>query len=260
MREKLLVSIPFHFAPERIGYFKRAALCYLQTYINYNVSLAVDTNSEQGADAILLTLNDFRDKITISIHNSLEHPHHLTWAHRRRFVNEINNYDFFMYAEDDIHVPYESFTNYIHNFSILWPNYIPGFIRLVKKSGTYRVSDFPRETVLRKWQIIRRQNKIFYPLEFPYHGFWIMPQKQLKKAINNEFIKIKGEKESKIILCREWAASFPMWQLKKKAVVELNKDYHVSSNCYSYHLPEKIPGVNDNYGYLKPEEILVNIV
>jgi hypothetical protein len=47
--------------------------------------------------------------------------------------------------------------------------------------------------------------------------------------------------------------------VKKKALVELHENVQDISKCYSCHLSEKISGMNENYGYLEPEEIMVNI-
>ena len=243
--KKLLISIPHHFNPERIEYLNSI----LRRFLSYRIdtTIFIDTNS---SDTILALPND--ERIRIHIHKQLKHPFHLTWFHRQYMQNYIDEFDYFMYIEDDIDLPFENFVEYSNNFALLWPKYIPSFIRIEEKDNTQYVVDQQKAQKIDKSMIVQTNNKKFILLQRPYHAFWIMPQKELKQTIDKNFVKYN--------ICREMAASYPIQELKKTPLVMLDKSDKISSLCYSYHLPNtyvNIVGEEHKFGRIKLEDLIV---
>ena len=208
---KLLICIAFHYIPERIKYVE--SLIKRFSAYPLDVTIIVDCNEHikiEGAH--------------VSVHNRLEHPYYLTWMHRKHIKNNVDNYDWFMYVEDDMDIPWENFQTYMENFSLLWPVYIPSFVRIEEFEGKQFITDM---TERQSKVSINIKEKEFLSLNSPYHAFWIMPQKELKETLTKDFVRMTTY--------REMAASYPMWELQKKPMVMIENG-QISPLCYSYHL------------------------
>jgi len=277
--EKLLICISFYFKKEKYKYLKKILDNFLQNYECF-VEIIIDSNSYELLD---LVKKDFKeDKIKIFIHKNLSQviipflkteqnlkalassEFSLTWKHRHHMLEKINDYDIFIYIEDDILLPFENYKNYLENFYSLWPNYIPSFIRIETKNEDLYNTDAFVKTKFSSKEIISLNNKRFICLDNPYHAFWIMPKKELKESINQNFTKIIES-----MWMREAAASFglkpgtcpyacwPSNDIQKKGLVEITLRNKVSPMCYSYHLPNNyIDDYRVKFGKIKVEKIL----
>lgn len=224
--KKLLVCIAFHNNPDRLAFINSVIENYKKYQIN--VDIIVDTNEK-------LDLNT-----NVFVHK-LNHPHYLTWVHRIHFKENIDNYDYFMYVEDDMLVPYEGFCEYVENFNIVWElGYVPSFIRVETFDNKEFITDVTVEQFI---EPIIIENKVFVTLTQPYHAFWIMPQKELKESFTDSFVKEE--------VCRENAASYPMWGLNKTPIVRIEEN-QISKLCYSYHLANNYAS-NPNTPFAKIE-------
>lgn len=236
--DKLLICIAFHYVEDRLKYVMKL-LDRFSTY-DMAVSVIIDSNKSfnlndfeiYSHDDLALDYNlswiykkEFYNNISISTYDKLDHPWHLTWMHRKHFADNIDNYNWFMYLEDDIDIPYENFNEYVDNFGMLWEqNSVPSFVRLEKYNNKYFVTDV---TSVQDRPKLLIKEKEFVNLTQPYHAFWIMPQKELKSSLSNNFIRTE--------LSRENAASYPMWELKKTPLVRVENN-KISKLSYSYHL------------------------
>lgn len=237
---KTLICIAHHYSKERYKYLIKV----VHNLMDYgkDVFVIIDTNSYELNNWMIGT------HLKIVVHESLEHPFHLTFCHRQHIKDNIDKYDAFMYVEDDILVPYENYMNYLENFKLLYPKYVPSFIRIEEKNNEQYVSDVLEK---QKLSIIQIEAKEFAALPFPYNyqGFWIMPQKELKESMKEDFVKLSDG--------REFAASYVNWTLNKPALVELENG-QVSRKCYSYHLPNNY-ALTDGLpnGKIKAKEIFI---
>ncbi len=237
MRKNLLVCIAFHYSPERVKYLNKVILNFI---INYgDVDIIIDTNEE---------VTTFYKNVKYVTHDNLAHPFYLTWCHRQHIKDNIDKYENFMYVEDDMYVPFENYVNYLENFKILYPKYVPSFVRIEKAEGEEFISDI---TTKQNLDSIMVGDKWFHAFPFPinYHAFWIMPQKELKESMKENFEQYTDG--------REFAAMYVGWELGKKALVEIEKG-KISKKCYSYHLPNNYALSRESVnGKIKPEEIFI---
>lgn len=239
----LLICIPYHHAIHRFQFlFKN--LNHFIGYYKCSLDIIIDSNVAKLYYPPFSAAQKNRMNIIESYHQDMTHPFHLTYFHRQHFKDNIENYRNFMYIEDDILLPYENYLNYLDNFKLLWPNFVPSFIRLEKNNDEYFVTD---ETERQKLTPTTIGGKQFANLIHPYHGFWILPQQALKETMTPDFADLKDS--------REFAASYPMWTLNKTSLVEIENG-QVSEKCYSYHLPNTYAIAPESpYGKIKINEI-----
>ena len=225
MKKDLLIAIAFHYAPERIKYLDAVLK---NIYDNYKCTFDIIIDSNMwDIEELNGKMNNY-----VFTHPNLLHPFHLTMCHRQHFVYQIERYDNFAYFEDDMLLPYENYLSYLEKFKFMYPKYVPSFIRLEFKEGEAYVSDVPVAQQIK--DVVIFEGRTFFALPFPfhYHGFWIMPQKELKESLTASFTKLDDS--------RERAATYPMWELKKRGLIEITDvsgKWQVAENCYSYHLP-----------------------
>lgn len=236
MNKSLLICICCHYSPERIQFLIQVINNFRDNY-KMPFDIIIDTN----VDVDKLESEDIGiyNNQKVYSHTKLEHPFHLTWTHRQHIKDNIGNYDNFMYVEDDILLPYENYLNYLENFKLLWPAFVPSFIRVEREEF---VADIHEKQKLENIFIGGKDFALLRPL-INYHGFWIMPQKELKETMKDDFVKLSDG--------REFAASYVAWTLGKQTLVEI-EDNKISKKCWSYHLPNNAPNVN-----LKVEEIFI---
>lgn len=234
MKESLLVAIAFHYSEDRLKWLHQV-IDNLLTY-DCPIVIIVDTNVENL---------DLGKPVVVHSHTDLEHPFHLTWVHRQHFKNNIDKYDNFFYVEDDVLVPFENYKNYLENFKLLWPSAVPSFVRIEQKDEEDYISDIPQ---IQNLEIVNVGAKQFHSFKFPYsyHAFWIMPNKELKETMKDNFVQLSDG--------REFAASYTAWELRKPPMVQIEKNL-VSKKCYSYHLPNNYALGDGPNAKIKPENI-----
>lgn len=208
----LLISISHHANPDRLQYLLRV----LKTFSEYPIShdVVIDTNA--------VGLDVRGENLTVVSHPSLAHDFHLCWQHRVHFRDRLDDYRWFLYCENDIAVPFSHFDHYRTRFFLLWSDYVPGFVRFEKHDGEEWAVD---QTERQPCVCVRSYH---CALNQPYHGFWCLPQDALRDTMRPDFVRLSDSREA--------AASYPMADLNKTALVEV-KDHRVSPLCCVHHLP-----------------------
>ena len=233
----LLICIAFHYNEDRLPLLDTIINNITESY-KCKLHIIIDTNE------ILEDWN--KPNVLVKQHKDLAHPFHLTWQHRKHFLDNIDSYKNFMYIEDDMFVPYANYLNYLENFKLLYPLFVPSFVRIELLSEDYYITDVTEPQQLNKIDVA---GKSFESLNQPYHAFWIMPQKELKESITRTFYKPTD--------CRECAASYIMGELKIKPLVEL-EDNEISEMCYSYHITNNYARTEGTpFAKLKPNQIFI---
>jgi hypothetical protein len=262
MSPKLLVCVSFHYSEEKFDHLKLVLNNFLDNYPN--TSIIVDTNTVHSESRIKEEFGG-AETIRTFVHESLAHPFHLAWMHRRHIRREIDDHDVFMYVEDDIFVPHENYLNYLSVFDLLWPSYIPSFIRTEEKDGQLYCPDSFKRTRVRNSDLIRIAGKQFVCMENPYHAFWVMPRGALSDSMNDNFEKVY---ESNVWI-RETAASYGLapggcphacwgsYDIQKKGLVEVDERLVVSPLCRARHIGDKY--INDkgfNFGKIRVDRLI----
>ncbi len=237
MKKDLLICIAFHYDSERIQYLQKVLDNFLHNF-KCSHDIIIDTNSSKFTD---------NTNIKFYSHNNLSHPFHLTWKHREHFKREIDNYENFAYFEDDMLIPYENYLNYLENFESLWAERsVPSFVRIEEKDGEQFLTD---QTKQQKKDIIKIGDKGFVNLIYPYCACWIMPAKELKETMIDNFVRVHES--------RETAASYPMWELNKIPLVEIENG-QISKKSYAYHIANNYVNSKESpFAKIKPENLFI---
>lgn len=233
---KLLVSIAFHCVEIRLPYLYKVVEHFLCTY-PVNLHINVQTNKNDTLKYLRTRFPDQMSRVSVSIHERLEHPYHLTFQHRRYFADHIDEYDYFFYIEDDIIVPFTGFSRYAESFDDFYDKgCMFSFLRFEIVNGVrFHTDTYGREAI--NSAPIQCGSKFFFVPQFPYHGFWILPRHVLKSCIENNQ-KDYFTNHHPIDSYRENAASYTLWSLRLQPYVEISPATgKVAEWCLCHHLP-----------------------
>jgi hypothetical protein len=181
----LLVHIAFHYNEDRFKYLF-SVLEKISLYDFERIDVYIDTNSEKLLPGVALSDYPGVSSIEVSLHENLDHPFLLTWAHRANMESLKDEYDYFMYVEDDIAVSYDSLLKWRED-SIFLDDYgkIRGFIRTEVNAKNELVSSDYKKPIKCK-EIVFIDEKTFIAPANPYQGFWFYSKKQFDGFYGSE--------------------------------------------------------------------------
>lgn len=242
----LLVCIACHYNAEREVHLNTVVQSLLSEY-KTPISIIIDT---QTPDLNYLS----GDNVRVVIHSNLSHPFDLVYMHRNHIKEENEKYKYFMYIEHDMYIPYKSYTRYLENFQLLYPNAFPGLVRLEKKDDEWYVIDAIHRHNLKRKTLIR--NKWFVSLHNPYYASWILPVNVLMDTMPSNFYSFMEESKDFTERRIDNAAAYLIRELQKPILIEL-EDGKISDSCLSYHLTNKyVFSKSSRFGKIKLNELL----
>ena len=125
--------------------------------------------------------------ITIICHDLTGiHPFYLTWKCRYFLKQQRNDYDIFMYIEDDILVPYKAVRYWLqYNEKLIEMNYNLGFVRIEVEDNKEYITDLPRQQLYKTITL----DDITYCINDnnPYCAFWIYNKTEFNKFVNSNY-------------------------------------------------------------------------
>ena len=265
----ILICIAFHYSedkPNRLWFLHQTILNIIHNY-KMDFHIIVDTNEE----IVCKYLERYKGKVTVVVNEYLIHPYHLVWMHRNHILNNMNEYDVFMYLEDDIIVPYESILDFLEKIDYMYPSYIPCYERLEWSNSKkcFVALDIHTVEKVKKKDIIHINGKRFFTPKLPYHGFWILPCKYLQKEVDQNFLNLS--------IYREHASSYPLGPpsldfahditkgkcdgfLNKIPLFELNENNKISNKCLVYHISNNYSDNTESHFGKIPIEDAVEII
>lgn len=227
----LLICVCYHHSSDETLKNLFLNLTNIKNTYECQYKIVIHVNSKLAEDLILSSFPE----VEIHVCSALSHPFDLTWQHRQYIKDHINDYDTFMYIEDDMLIKYEQLTNYLKNLEKVWPNYVPTFVRYeINKENEKYVVDVAN-IVGNNSNLIEIDDKKYCKIDKLYCACWVLPASLLKDLITESFTqKALGH------LVREHAASFVNWYLNKPCLIELEKDqFQISELCAVHHLSNK---------------------
>ena len=244
----LLAHVTCHFAPERMHYLS-SVLREIGSYRFSKIVIVVDTNSDEGADraqGLVVELGLSRNvEVRCDVHSDLEAPFILTWAHRAHVQDSLERFDYVMYLEDDILVPWRAIAAWHRDTSILYPRrLLRGFLRVeINAAGRLVSTDYTRAE--RHPVFLRVADRIFLIPRNPYHAFWIYGRSQMQ-----EFVQSKSWSDPPCRMgTREKAACgmmfsnvpesllIPRRRFQSRVLLPLDASLTIPEECFVYHLP-----------------------
>lgn len=250
---KIIIHIAFHYNEERFEYL-RGVISSILDYNFNRVDIYIDTNVD-NFDTGKLGL-DLPENIGLKIipHQNLEHPFLLTWQHRKNIISLKNEYDYFMYLEDDISVTYEALRKWREDSVLLYKyGKIRGFIRCEENNDHEIVSTDYLEKIKCN-QIGCFGGKIFFKPKNPYQGFWVYSKEQINKFIES-MCWHDGNCDWEV---RERASAGMIWldNQRHNLVVPIQKS-NIPDYVFVKHLPNNYAmDTNNKHGTIKTKELM----
>ncbi len=241
---RLKVNIAFHFKHTRLKYLLETVK-QLRKLPFEEIEITVDTNSSETLD--LLQFFDVEAAVRVFVHDDLDHPFMLTWAHRAQMRAAFSEFDYFMYIEDDIIVTADSIKLWHHRLPVLSSNrYLPGFLRVEQNRSNRLVSsDFMKKAI--PSDIIYVDGNPYLLTPFPYQAFWIYDKTTMASFMESKAFLL-GDIPYVEGRIRENAAlgytCHPMWNsFSPKHLLPLTPSLQIDPRCFVFHMPS-------NYGRL----------
>ena len=162
--------------------FKKILKSFLS--ISKNTFIFVHTNQKK----IMLPFNNVK-KIYHNLDN--DNPLRLTWKSRELIYKQRNNFDYFIYAEDDCFFTKKNFKYWLKYSKILTKyNLNTGFIRT--EISPKRKQIWTVDLYEKLYRHIYIKGKKYIVLNNPYFAMWIMDKRLLNKFIKSKFWDLKN--------------------------------------------------------------------
>jgi hypothetical protein len=232
---KQVTHIAFFYIKERLEYLNK--IIQNMNLYTHECDIYIHTNISN------LELNDINYKngsLSIIYHDLTNmNPFYLTWKPRDTLKYQIDQYDIFMYIEDDILVPLEAIEYWLkYKDQVLINKCNLGFFRIeVDNKGDEYCTDQHFQPYLTKTSIINNETYIINDIN-PYCGFWIYDRNEFIKFVNSPCYNINnirgyGIRESSAIglhgLETPWY-NHTLIPLINKSLIPQCKVYHLPNN------------------------------
>ena len=132
--------ITFFYLENRIIYINR--IIDETNKYEYTTDIYIHTNNKDLEESIF---NKYTNGFIKIIYHDLSDidPHYLAWKCRELIQKQKNEYDIFMYIEDDILVPYKAIKYWLeYNEKLIEINYNVGFVRIEVENNIEYITDF----------------------------------------------------------------------------------------------------------------------
>ncbi len=234
---KITKHITFYYDLNRIKYINQ--IIDETNKYKYQTDIFIHTNVK---DLKLETFRKYENgKLEIIYHDLTGINHHyLTWKCRDLLKFQKDDYDIFMYIEDDILVPKKAIDYWLtYNEKLIANNYNLGFLRIEVKDN----EEFVTDIIGHLDKSIILENQMFSVNDKnPYCAFWIYNKNEFLNFINSNLYDLNtasigyGIRESSAIGMHGVHNNY-----YKNTIIPL-EDNSLDSSCRIYHLP-------NNYAY-----------
>ncbi len=253
---KISVHIAFHYNPERIVYLSKV-INNVKGYVFDRTAIFVHTNQEAGKDHI----GKLFPEVECIVHGQLSDPFRLTWVCRDVMETQLDEFDYFMYLEDDILVPSQAIHKWCSDMNLIsQTGYLRGFVRIeFTPEGQLRLTDFTKRITAKK---IRIGKELFFNSPKPYNAFWIYTKEQMLEFIKTPSWTDEGRCPWDV---RERAAAGMLFEdipenSLSKTLIPLSGETKIDPDAFVYHLPNNYAVENCDkrrgYGTIHPDRLI----
>ncbi len=170
-RVRVLVAIA-SYGEKNIRFLKEI----IRTYQSMTMSIDVVVNSDTPKNV------DAGVKVIVGLPG--QNPHSLPFAHKRLFADNIDQYDLFVYSEDDMGVTEQNILEFLRATDDLQHDEIAGYIRYeLGQDGTVHLPDVHGPFHWKPESVKRRGSYTVAEFTNEHAAFYIMTQAQVRRAI-----------------------------------------------------------------------------
>ncbi|MGO9336604.1 MAG: class I SAM-dependent methyltransferase [Terracidiphilus sp.] len=161
-------------------------------------------------------------------------PFSLPFGHKQIFAERLNDYDLFIYSEDDMLIKAENIAAFLEQSAVLPVNQVPGFLRIERgPDGTIKYCDIHAGFYWDPRSVRSIGGHTFAYFSNEHAACFILTRQQLKNAIDSGGFLVKPH-EGKYEM-RESAATDPYVQCGLRKMICIS---HLDRSCV-HHLPNK---------------------
>ena len=229
---RITKHISFYFLPDRIIYVNNI-INETNTY-QYPTDIFIHTNS---AELQASAFNPYTNgSINIVYHDLSDiHPFYLTHRCRDLLKRQQDDYDIFMYIEDDILVPWKTITYWLEYHEKLVARQCNlGFVRIEVENNIEYITDLYGEKL--DTVIDVDDTKYCVNDKNPYCAFWIYNKNEFTRFVNSPFYRM--DMTSKYEIREQSAIGLHDKDMKwyKNTVIPIIRD-KLCEDCKIYHMP-----------------------
>jgi len=206
---KITKHISFYFLTNRVIYINN--IIDETNKYEYTTDIFIHTNFIDLKKEIF---NNYTNGNIEIIYHDLSniHPFYLTWKCRELLQQQMNDYDIFIYIEDDILVPYKAIKYWLeYNKNLIEMNYNLGFVRIEVENNIEYITDLYGEKFDTFINLHSRATENYFssPLccdenmmlnektycvnnKNPYCAFWIYNKDEFNKFVNSKYYNINN--------------------------------------------------------------------
>jgi len=247
---------------------KHITFFYLENRIQYINNIINNTNEYLYKTDIFIHTNnieltvDIFDKYTngniFIIYHDLSNinPFYLTWKCRELLKAQKDDYDIFMYIEDDILVPNTTINYWIDYNEKLWDiNYNLGFVRIEFDSNNDEfITDLYGEQL--DTIIELNENKYCLNNKNPYCAFWIYNKMQFNQFLESKYYDISNIKKYEIKEASAIGLHGMHTDYYKGTLIPII-DNKLHSNCRIYHISNNYVVDSTPFATIKFNEAII---
>ena len=229
---KITKHISFFYIEDRIKYIN--SIIDETNKYPYITDIFLHTNKE---DLQLDSFNKYNNGIFNIVYHDLSeiHPHKLTWQCRDLLKKQKDDYDIFMYIEDDILVPCAAINYWMkYNKKLIENKYNLGFVRIETNNKN---QEFMTDVIRKNNKTIELDDEKYVINAFPYCAFWIYNKDEFNKYVESKFYDLNTI-ASKFYIREKSAIGLhsPEWGWYKSTIIPI-LDKKLINDCRIYHLP-----------------------
>ena len=248
---RITKHISFFFLQERIIYINN--IINETNKYEYPTDIYIHTNNINLIESMFNTYTNGSIKI---IYHDLSniHPFYLTWKCRDLLKEQKDDYDIFIYIEDDILVPYKAIKYWLqYSSKLIQMNYNLGFLRIECENNIEYSTDLTHKL---NTSMYIDGRKYYVNNINPYCAFWIYNKNEFNKFVNDKYYDINN---------------IPSYDIREKSAIGLhgvNTQWYKNTlipvvnnklidNCKIYHMPNNyVANKNTAFGSIKFDEII----
>jgi len=228
---KITKHICFYFKSDRI-YCINNIIDETNKY-EYTTDIFIHTNKIDLQES---TFNKYTNGCIKIVYHDLTdiHPFYLTWKCRDLLKQQTNDYDIFMYIEDDILVPHKALKYWLkYNEKLIEMNYNLGFVRIEVENNFDYITDLFEEYLDNI--ISLDENTYCVNDKNPYCAFWIYNKNEFYKFVNSKYYDCSNIQN--YYICEQSAVGLHgLWTNWYKNTLIPMVDNKLIEDCKIYHM------------------------